>query len=340
MLPTTQGVHHRPPTSRLTPPLSLNTSVELSSGNKWTLNTLSGKCFTCAPHRKFYQHTKFHKQTKNQWARDDPAFVVISSLLLAVAALLIVLRMTTVLDMLFLTNAYLREEAPNSHVVEQRLYIISCHPSSCPWFHTCIAVEPAVHGGSLPELDCIDLVRLITQLETLELLEFHLVVFKTHHCIFSWSLDPRLWKLKCTNTGIKHDDTIAKDVSIMILDEVLTPCLLFFLVQSLDRNDTAADNLNQLSVTLPGENNIFPLSNRSSHCPISYFGFNPSRYLMNVYFSQRAFSHCKVEIKPIEVRCLLFGKVNMIDPFSRCKLYASSASSKCLNVIIRMKSIM
>ncbi|KAG8474094.1 hypothetical protein CXB51_034152 [Gossypium anomalum] len=34
-----------------------------------------------------YQHTKYHKQTKNQWARDDPAFVVICSLLLAVATI-------------------------------------------------------------------------------------------------------------------------------------------------------------------------------------------------------------------------------------------------------------
>ncbi|KAJ7013448.1 hypothetical protein NC653_003199 [Populus alba x Populus x berolinensis] len=287
--------------------------------------------YLCTSPKVVYQHTKFHKQTKNQWARDDPAFVVISSLLLAVAALaycaaydhsaghaVFVVISVLLFHFLitgaglatccwFLTNAYLREEAPNSHVVEQRLLVLESQfmlphytlfpvtPSSCPWFHTCIAVEPAVHGGSLPELDCIDLVRLITRLETLvELLEFHLVVFKTHHRIFSWSLDPRLWKLKCTNNA----DTkrpVDYIYSSMFLDEALTPCLLFFLVQSLDRNDTAADNLNQLSVTLPGENNIFPLSNRSCHCPISYL-------------------------------CLLFGKVNMIDPFSRCKLYSSSAS--------------
>lgn len=33
-----------------------------------------------------YKHTSYHKQTKNQWARDDPAFVVIQSALLAVVA--------------------------------------------------------------------------------------------------------------------------------------------------------------------------------------------------------------------------------------------------------------
>jgi len=33
-----------------------------------------------------YRHTSYHKQTKNQWARDDPAFVIICSLLVAAAA--------------------------------------------------------------------------------------------------------------------------------------------------------------------------------------------------------------------------------------------------------------
>ncbi|KAK6916391.1 UNC-50 [Dillenia turbinata] len=41
----------------------------------------------CTSPKVVYQHTKYHKQTKNQWARDDPAFVVISSLLLIVATL-------------------------------------------------------------------------------------------------------------------------------------------------------------------------------------------------------------------------------------------------------------
>ncbi|XP_039046846.1 protein unc-50 homolog [Hibiscus syriacus] len=39
----------------------------------------------CTAPKVVYQHTKYHKQTKNQWARDDPAFVVICSLLLTVA---------------------------------------------------------------------------------------------------------------------------------------------------------------------------------------------------------------------------------------------------------------
>ncbi|XP_060667355.1 uncharacterized protein LOC107426990 isoform X3 [Ziziphus jujuba] len=79
----------------------------------------------CTSPKVVYQHTKYHKQTKNQWARDDPAFVVICSLLLAVATLAYCVA--------FLTNAYLREEAPNSHVVEQRvewLYAFDVHCNS------------------------------------------------------------------------------------------------------------------------------------------------------------------------------------------------------------------
>ncbi|KAJ6905847.1 protein unc-50 [Populus alba x Populus x berolinensis] len=79
----------------------------------------------CTSPKVVYQHTKYHKQTKNQWARDDPAFVVICSLLLVVAAMAYCAA--------FLTNAYLREEAPNSHVVEQRvewLYAFDVHCNS------------------------------------------------------------------------------------------------------------------------------------------------------------------------------------------------------------------
>ncbi|ONM53590.1 UNC-50 family protein [Zea mays] len=39
----------------------------------------------CTSPKVVYQHTKYHKQTKNQWARDDPAFVVILILFLVFA---------------------------------------------------------------------------------------------------------------------------------------------------------------------------------------------------------------------------------------------------------------
>ncbi|XP_042475053.1 protein unc-50 homolog [Macadamia integrifolia] len=111
----------------------------------------------CTSPKVVYQHTKFHKQTKNQWARDDPAFVVICCLLLVVATSAYcvaydhsvahaVFTVTSVLffhffiaGMLlatccwFLTNTYLREEVASSHAVEQRvewLYAFDVHCNS------------------------------------------------------------------------------------------------------------------------------------------------------------------------------------------------------------------
>ncbi|XP_073123954.1 uncharacterized protein [Henckelia pumila] len=111
----------------------------------------------CTSPKVVYQHTKYHKQTKNQWARDDPAFVVICSLLLSVAtigycaaydhsaghAVFVVISVLlfhflvtgAILATCFwlLTNNYLREESLNSHVVEQRvewLYSFDVHLNS------------------------------------------------------------------------------------------------------------------------------------------------------------------------------------------------------------------
>ncbi|EXB63681.1 hypothetical protein L484_027024 [Morus notabilis] len=107
----------------------------------------------------FITMQKVTVETKNQWARDDPAFVVICSLLLAVAtmaycaaydhsaghAVFVVISVLLfhflIMGILlatfcwFITNSYLREEAPNSHVVEQRvewqvLYAFDVHCNS------------------------------------------------------------------------------------------------------------------------------------------------------------------------------------------------------------------
>ncbi|KAI8800603.1 protein unc-50 [Cladochytrium replicatum] len=42
--------------------------------------------YLCISPRRVYRNIYYHKQTKNQWARDDPAFVVILSFFLMVAA--------------------------------------------------------------------------------------------------------------------------------------------------------------------------------------------------------------------------------------------------------------
>ena len=46
----------------------------------WTMLQL------CISPKTAYKHTSYHKQTKNHWARDDPAFVVICCGLVAAAA--------------------------------------------------------------------------------------------------------------------------------------------------------------------------------------------------------------------------------------------------------------
>ncbi|KAH7444130.1 hypothetical protein KP509_02G066000 [Ceratopteris richardii] len=112
----------------------------------------------CTSPKVVYQHTKYHKQTKNQWARDDPAFVVICSLLLAVAASAYCAAyghsfahtcLTIVSVVLFhflligivlatlcwaLCNHYLLEDIPaHSHAIEQRvewLYAFDVHCNS------------------------------------------------------------------------------------------------------------------------------------------------------------------------------------------------------------------
>lgn len=43
--------------------------------------------YLCTGPNRVYNTTKLHKQTKNQWARDDPAFVVVLLAMVAVATL-------------------------------------------------------------------------------------------------------------------------------------------------------------------------------------------------------------------------------------------------------------
>nr|GEW81653.1 protein unc-50 homolog [Tanacetum cinerariifolium] len=116
-----------------------------------------------------YQHTKYHKQTKNQWARDDPAFIVICILLLAVSAVaysvtydhsightvFVVFSATCIHFLLagaivatfcwFVTNTYLREETSNSHVVEQRVEWLYAFDVHCNSFFPLFIVLYVVH---------------------------------------------------------------------------------------------------------------------------------------------------------------------------------------------------
>eukprot|EP00898_Chlorokybus_atmophyticus_P003537 jgi/Chlat1/4184/Chrsp27S04281 len=114
--------------------------------------------YLCLSPKTVYRHTTYRKQTKNHWARDDPAFVVICSVFIAVSATAFCLAFgdsfahsvltiisAVCVDFLLigillatacwaLANWYLRAlPAASSHAVEQRvewLYAFDVHCNS------------------------------------------------------------------------------------------------------------------------------------------------------------------------------------------------------------------
>mmetsp|Transcript_57125 Transcript_57125/g.180812 ORF Transcript_57125/g.180812 Transcript_57125/m.180812 type:complete len:255 (+) Transcript_57125:132-896(+) len=108
----------------------------------------------CLSPKTAYRHTTYHKQTKNQWARDDPAFVVICCALVAIAATaycvafgnglwhsLLTVASAVLVDFLLLgcalatacwllANKYLRGASLHGHTIDQRvewLYAFDVH---------------------------------------------------------------------------------------------------------------------------------------------------------------------------------------------------------------------
>ncbi|KAJ6777236.1 PROTEIN UNC-50-like protein [Salix koriyanagi] len=213
--------------------------------------------YLCTSPKVVYQHTKFHKQTKNQWARDDPAFVVISSLLLAVATLaycaaydhsaghaVFVVISVVLFHFLItgaglatccwlLTNAYLREEAPNSHVVEQRVEWLYAFDVHCNSFFPMFVMLYVFHYFLSPVLVAHGFIPVL-----LSNLLFMVAASYYHYLNF----------------------------------------LGYYVLPFLERTAFFLYPIGFVIVLSP----ILILS-----------GFNPSRYFMNVYFSQRAVSHCK-----------------------------------------------
>mmetsp|Transcript_3834 Transcript_3834/g.10865 ORF Transcript_3834/g.10865 Transcript_3834/m.10865 type:complete len:254 (+) Transcript_3834:316-1077(+) len=111
----------------------------------------------CISPKTAYKSTSYHKKTKNQWARDDPAFVCVCCILVAIAASaycvtfgdgfwhsLLTVISTVVIDFLligcivatvcwFIANKFLRKRQLHSHAVEQDvewLYAFDVHCNS------------------------------------------------------------------------------------------------------------------------------------------------------------------------------------------------------------------
>jgi len=129
---------------------------------KWRQMDIELTCWQmlhlCIAPKLVYRHTTYHKQTKNQWARDDPAFVVLTSLLVAAASLAyavtygssaaraaLTVTSAVLVDFLglgaalatacwLLANRYLRVPGPShAHAVEQSvewLYAFDVHCNS------------------------------------------------------------------------------------------------------------------------------------------------------------------------------------------------------------------
>lgn len=111
----------------------------------------------CISPKTAYRHTSYQKQTKNQWARDDPAFVLICAALLAIAAAaycltfghgfwraVVAITSAVLIDFLvigvaistagwYIANRFLKRRTQHQHAVEQRvewMYAFDVHCNS------------------------------------------------------------------------------------------------------------------------------------------------------------------------------------------------------------------
>lgn len=156
MLPTVNHSHvrHGPSTRASVVPLLRRVLKPKQMDLEYTFWMMLQLCI--AP-KTAYRHTAYQKQTKNQWARDDPAFVVITSLLVAVSAAAYCITFghglwrsvwavlsAVVLDFLLvgmaiatagwvLANRFLKRRAQHQHAVEQHvewMYAFDVHCNS------------------------------------------------------------------------------------------------------------------------------------------------------------------------------------------------------------------
>ncbi|GLC41064.1 hypothetical protein PLESTB_000947400 [Pleodorina starrii] len=118
----------------------------------------------CLSPKTAYRHTAYHKQTKNQWARDDPAFVVICCMLVAIASLafcvtfggslwnsVVIVISSVLVDFLmlgiavattcwFITNRFLRKRNLHHHQVEQHVEWLYSFDVHCNSFFPCFLI--------------------------------------------------------------------------------------------------------------------------------------------------------------------------------------------------------
>lgn len=136
--------------------------------------TFAQMVYLCFAPRKVYQLTSYRKQTKNQWARDDPAFIVVLVFFLTIACVSysIALRASSsgfvrifgwfvgchfalfgiaiATSCWFLSNKYLRVKS--FHGVEQRIEWMYAFDIHCNSFFPLFLILYVVHYILLPFL--------------------------------------------------------------------------------------------------------------------------------------------------------------------------------------------
>lgn len=136
--------------------------------------TFAQMIYLCIAPRKVYQLTSYRKQTKNQWSRDDPAFIVVLILFLVVASIsygiALQVRGVAFLRILglfiglhfvlqgaviatfswFISNKYLRVQS--FHGVEQRMEWMYAFDVHCNSFFPLFLVLYVIHYFLLPYL--------------------------------------------------------------------------------------------------------------------------------------------------------------------------------------------
>lgn len=136
--------------------------------------TFAQMIYLCLAPRKVYQLTSYRKQTKNQWARDDPAFVVVIVFFLVVASAaygvalqvrgvgflrivglfigvhFVVIGSIVATFSWFISNKYLRVQS--FHGVEQRMEWMYAFDIHCNSFFPLFLVLYVLHYFLLPFL--------------------------------------------------------------------------------------------------------------------------------------------------------------------------------------------
>ncbi|KAF9675861.1 hypothetical protein SADUNF_Sadunf09G0077500 [Salix dunnii] len=250
----------------------------------------------CTSPKVVYQHTKYHKQTKNQWARDDPAFIVICSLLLVVAALAYCAAYDhSAGHAVFVELVWLHFVGKNhcpheSNMMLILLYAFDVHCNSFfPMFvmlyviHYFLSPLLVAHGFMPALLSNLLFMVAASYYHYLNFLGYdgHLPILdlSLRRTVLTWSEWSPRWKPPCCSARVLC-------ALLPFLERTtffLYPIGVVFVLSPICKLLNTISDFTFVSGCFVYQ----PLS--SFNFAVVLSGFNPSRYFMNVYFSQRVY---------------------------------------------------